>query len=935
MAYKGMKWLKCDLHMHTPIDTANWLGTTADDKNAIARLYAMACHEAGLDIIAITDHNFLSKDFIPLLQDALKNIEREFSHRITLFPGFELEAAGVGRGVHVIGLFEPNMPIDQIDATLTECGVGVPRIRENGRFEKSQDHLNKILHIVQNTHKGLVILPHCMSNEGLFDNNNISEWLQQDQFTLSDLLAVEVPKPVSKMSQNFQKLFRSGNDCDLGWKRIRPIATLMFSDCKKLQEFDANLIRTPNSIGFRYSWIKMSEPSIEALRQAFLDHDSRIILPDDVNNDTCPGRRNQIAKIKSIAIKNVAFLADQDIEFSANMNTLIGGRGCGKSTILEYLRIIFNHSGNKSLDKSTVQKVDRIKGTLSSTSDIMVHWENADGVSDTLLFENGSPSVKDRELTDSQTFFDNLPVVFFSQQQLNHLTEAQEDGATSVQQSKRLLDLIDGFVKSDLDEYANEEKRIADKVANAFLVQKTIYDTMQEKKKHEQAFQELDRQWKAHREIEADAKRHNILSLEKKYISNQQSSLNTITEEILSVTDKMALELSDFSAEESIHGDKIKEFESEIKTAKILLSNAVRLAVAEFKKTIDDFKTKDESWSRMEKECAETDMNFRKACEDHGLSPDAVGHLQEINTAREKQQQDIDSCQQQIDSLSKDKKNPDIVLAELYEVWKKQHDKRLEAAEKGNQLAVLSGPEQPFIKITTEYLRDSSSFQDCWQSFSPDDKRKRLGKNWEEYGLKLYELFKHGNAYSPWELIRDDRKNAFVNISKELGSDSKELHDYISQNVDRWHKLLVLRVHDSIDLKLYREDGTEAGSIAAGSLSDGQRNTAVLALLLAQNGGPLIIDQPEDELDSNFVFKELIPMLRRIKNKRQIIMATHNANLPVNGDAELVYALEVRNGRGVPLSQGGLDQQPVTKAVLDIMEGSEEAFRKRREKYHF
>lgn len=138
-----------------------------------------------------------------------------------------------------------------------------------------------------------------------------------------------------------------------------------------------------------------------------------------------------------------------------------------------------------------------------------------------------------------------------------------------------------------------------------------------------------------------------------------------------------------------------------------------------------------------------------------------------------------------------------------------------------------------------------------------------------------------------------------------------------------------------MDLTLYREDGTEAGRIANGTLSDGQRNTAALVLLLAQNGGPLIIDQPEDELDSNFVYRELIPMLRKVKNKRQIIIATHNANLPVNGDAELVYALEAKNGHGKLLAQGGLDRPNVTQAVLDIMEGSQEAFRKRREKYHF
>ena len=64
-------------------------------------------------------------------------------------------------------------------------------------------------------------------------------------------------------------------------------------------------------------------------------------------------------------------------------------------------------------------------------------------------------------------------------------------------------------------------------------------------------------------------------------------------------------------------------------------------------------------------------------------------------------------------------------------------------------------------------------------------------------------------------------------------------------------------------------------------------------------------------------------------------MATHSANLSVNGDAELVYALEARDGKGRMLSCGRLDQGAVTHAVLDIMEGTKEAFRRRREKYHF
>lgn len=78
-----------------------------------------------------------------------------------------------------------------------------------------------------------------------------------------------------------------------------------------------------------------------------------------------------------------------------------------------------------------------------------------------------------------------------------------------------------------------------------------------------------------------------------------------------------------------------------------------------------------------------------------------------------------------------------------------------------------------------------------------------------------------------------------------------------------------------------------------------------------------------------------MPLLRQVKNQRQLILATHNANLPVNADTDLVYALEVAQGRGSRLAAGGPDQTDTTTAVLDIMEGSAEAFKRRLDKYNF
>lgn len=135
--YKGMRWLKCDLQMQTPADARHWAGDRliAGQESAAAKTFAQACYQARLDVVGITDHNFLSKDFIPHLQSAFDDIEREFNHKITLFPGFEFEA-DVGKGMHVLCLFEPRTAIDEIDHILTECGVGRPRI-EGEKLAKS------------------------------------------------------------------------------------------------------------------------------------------------------------------------------------------------------------------------------------------------------------------------------------------------------------------------------------------------------------------------------------------------------------------------------------------------------------------------------------------------------------------------------------------------------------------------------------------------------------------------------------------------------------------------------------------------------------------------------------------------------------------------------------------------------------------------------
>lgn len=120
-------------------------------------------------------------------------------------------------------------------------------------------------------------------------------------------------------------------------------------------------------------------------------------------------------------------------------------------------------------------------------------------------------------------------------------------------------------------------------------------------------------------------------------------------------------------------------------------------------------------------------------------------------------------------------------------------------------------------------------------------------------------------------------------------------------------------------------------------LSKGQKATALLLLLLATLPGPLIVDQPEDDLDNRFIWEGVVPRVRADKGMRQLVFSTHNANIPVLGDAELIVVLESAGGKG-RIAEGGagsLDDHTVLALAGEILEGGPDAFERRRYLYGF
>jgi len=115
-------------------------------------------------------------------------------------------------------------------------------------------------------------------------------------------------------------------------------------------------------------------------------------------------------------------------------------------------------------------------------------------------------------------------------------------------------------------------------------------------------------------------------------------------------------------------------------------------------------------------------------------------------------------------------------------------------------------------------------------------------------------------------------------------------------------------------------------------LSDGQKATALLPLILRDSSGPLIIDQPEDDLDNSFIYQSLIKSILKLKTDRQLIFVTHNANIPVLGDAETVVVMDMETPkRAAQPHIGNLDESK--RDILKLLEGGKEAFALREQVY--
>ena len=305
----GAVFYRCALQVnpHHYSDTYRGQPNEGDESSYAEAVIARAVTN-GISVLAITDHNDVSS--VPLFQSAAAG------SGVVVFPGFEIRSSD---GIHVLCIYPRDNQADQLGRYLGELGIretGSSSTLSSGPFE---DVLLKV-----REQGGITIAAHVTQKNGLFrvltGQPRINAWRSKN------LLAVQIPGPVEILPKPVLQIVENENreyerPTSAGSKLA--VAVVNAKDVAEPEDLD-----DPSAT----CWIKMSEVSIEGLRQAFLDPDSRIRL----NSDVEPERYSELLSIDW----DGGFLDGASVRLNTNLNVLVGGRGTGKSTVIESLRYV-------------------------------------------------------------------------------------------------------------------------------------------------------------------------------------------------------------------------------------------------------------------------------------------------------------------------------------------------------------------------------------------------------------------------------------------------------------------------------------------------------------------------------------------------------------------------------------------------------------------
>jgi DNA repair ATPase RecN len=837
-----------------------------------------ACLKYGIEAIAVTDH-YRVGDSWGLIQAARQA-------GIFVFGGFEASSKD---GVHFLCLYDPDK-----DNSL-ERFIGEFAVRNHNDLSPNGD--KDCLELLDCVHEqgGITIAAHVAAENGLLVT--LAGQPRMNTWKSPDLLACALPGPVSDAPQNVRAILENN---DVKHWRERPVAVINASDVNRPEAF-----AEPRSS----SLIKMSALSVEGLRQAFLDPDSRIRL----NSDPDPEPH---AEFIAMAWDG-GFLDGSRLHFNANLNVLIGGRGTRKSTIIESLRHVLGIDPLGEEARKAHEGV--LKYVLKSGTKVSLLVRSHHPAKHDYTIERTIPNppvVKD-EAGDVLTLtpHDVVPgVEVFGQHEISELTKSREK-LTLLLERFVDRDPCSGTQKANLRlELERSRGQIADVQRETKLVDErlALLPSLEETLKR---FQEAG--------LEERLKEKSLLVREEHLLATMRERLTPVATACQGLSQLLPINTAFLSARDL----------DELPNGRMLAEGAPI-----FDRLSGELQAVADSLASI-LAAAGTDLSaLRARWDERRQAADATYE----RLLRELQKSKIDGAEfirlrQQIEELRPLREKKDALTADLathqanrrklLDEWMNLQSAEYRSLEKAAKKVSNKLKNRVQVKVTMGGNRE------------PLDKllRDEVGGNL----AALIERLKNRDSLSLLDLAQRCREGKDALVTN-YGLPPAAAERLVQVGTDLFMKIeeLPLPATTKIELNTASEGEPQTWQTLE-ALSTGQKATAVLLLLLLESEAPLVVDQPEDDLDNRFITDGVVPTMKDEKRKRQFIFSTHNANIPVLGDAELIIGLStgIQNdavqGRISDRHMGSIDIQPVREMVEEILEGGKTAFEMRRQKYGF
>jgi len=837
-----------------------------------------SCKENRIEVIGVTDH-YRVEDSKNLVQTA-----REAG----LFAFLGLEAVAKD-GVHYLCLFDPGKD-ENLKMFIGACGI-----RDDNQTSPigTQDSLS-LLRLTKEW-DGICISAHVSSNGGLL--KKLSGQTRIQVWKSPDLLACALPGPVDSAPDNLRTILKNS---EAQHRRARPIAIINAQDVNDPEDL---------SMAGASCFIKMSEISTEALRQAFLDPNSRIRL----NSHQAPEPH---AEFLAMAWEG-GFLDGTRLHFNENLNVLIGGRGTGKSTIIESLRYVLDLDPlGKDADASHKGIVRNVLGGGTKIS-LMVrshHPSRRDYVIERTV---PNPAVVKDESGKVLTLKprDIVPgVEVFGQHEISELTKSREkltllldrfvmrDASAVSQKAKVKLDL--GRSRGQIVEIQNAIKSVEDQLAALPALEETLA-----------RFQEAG--------LEEQLKEKSQLVREEQILATMRDRVSPIMTARDEFKDLMPIDTA-FLSEKSLDNLPNAGLLAEGKGIFDRLGQGLAGIASETDSVLVATATElDALHVRWDKQRKTADENYSKLL--RKLQKSKIDGVEFIRLRQQIER--LRPLQEQWKILKRDLQDHENFRRKLLPEWEDLQSAEYRALARAAKK--ISNKLQRRVQVNVKMAGNIEPLE----SLLRNEVGGQLGPVLER--LKLREELSLRDLA---ERCREGKESLIEHYSLPPVAAER----MAQASVDLFMKIeeLELPATTTIRLNTAPEEKPEVWQTLE-ALSTGQKATAVLLLLLLEAEAPLIVDQPEDDLDNRFITEGIVPTMKYEKRKRQFVFSTHNANVPVLGDAELILCLTTRSinddlqSRVERKHMGSIDASPVREMVEEILEGGKAAFEMRRLKYGF